>query len=79
MTLALRLAGLARSWKIALLIGSAPAMAVMVRVVVDTMRDPTSHNLWPFELGIALALGVACAACGTMVGRLLASLRKPRV
>ena len=77
--LALRLAGVARSWKIALLIGSAPAMAVLARVIADTMRDPTSHNLWPFELVIALALGVACAACGAMAGRLLVSLRKSRV
>jgi hypothetical protein len=23
---------------------------VVLRIVVDTSRDPTSHNLWPFEI-----------------------------
>lgn len=35
-------------WRIA----AAPAMVmsfVVLRIVVDTARDPTSRNLWPFE------------------------------
>ena len=40
---------------------------VVLRIVVDVARDPTSHNLWPFELlmwgaasvGILGALAVA--------------------
>jgi len=30
---------------------------VALRIVVDGMRDPTSHNLWPFEV---LIFGVPC-------------------
>lgn len=30
---------------------------VALRIVVDGMRDPTSHNLWPFEI---LIFGVPC-------------------
>lgn len=29
---------------------AAPATAVMARVVYETSLDPTSHNLWPFEI-----------------------------
>jgi len=47
--------------------GAVPA-AVMARVVVDTMRDPTSHNLWPFEAVIALVVGLAGAVPGALVG-----------
>jgi hypothetical protein len=32
---------------------------VVVRIAVDTARDPTSHNLWPFEI---LQSGVAALA-----------------
>ena len=31
----------------------------VLRIVVDTARDPTSHNLWPFEI---LMWGGACVA-----------------
>lgn len=33
---------------------------VVLRIVVDTAHDPTSHNLWPFEIlqvGV-VALGI---------------------
>jgi hypothetical protein len=37
-------------WRLA---AAAPALIVgfvAVRIAVDTARDPTSHNLWPFEI-----------------------------
>jgi len=37
---------------------------VVLRIVLDTRRDPTSHNLWPFEIVIATA--VALAALGLL-------------
>ena len=40
----------------------------MARVVVDTMRDPTSHNLWPFEVVIAFMVGLAGAVPGALIG-----------
>jgi hypothetical protein len=50
--------------------GAAVPAAVLARVAVDTAADPTSHNLWPFELIIAAALGASCAAAGALVGSL---------
>jgi len=60
-----------------LVVGAAVPCAVMVRVVVDTMKDPTSHNLWPFEVvfaglfgfGLAYAAGLLGWLCGKMLRR----------
>jgi hypothetical protein len=33
---------------------------VVLRIIVDTSADPTSHNLWPFEvLGVMVLAGIA--------------------
>ena len=51
-----------------LIVGSAVPAAVLARVTVDVGKDPTSHNLWPFELVIAMWVGVLCSAAGALVG-----------
>lgn len=45
-------------WRIAVAVPAAVAAFVVLRIVVDVARDPTSHNLWPFEV---LMTGAACA------------------
>lgn len=61
-------AGFARAW---LACAAIVPAAVAARIVVETARDPTSHNLWPFEIVIAAALGLAVALAGAVVGGLL--------
>ena len=51
--------------------GIAAPAAVMVRVVRDTSVDPTSHNLWPFEVAIAVAVGFSVAMVGALLGSLV--------
>ncbi len=34
---------------------------VLSRVIFEGLSDPTSHNLWPFELIIAVIAGYAVA------------------
>ena len=63
--------GLARFWKVWLLIAAAVPTAVLVRIVVDVAADATTHNLWPFEIAIALALGLGCSLAGSLLGSLL--------
>ncbi len=58
----------ARFSRVVLVLAAAVPTAVMARVVVDTMRDPTSHNLWPFELVIAFMVGLAGSVPGTLLG-----------
>jgi hypothetical protein len=50
-------------WRIAAAIPAAGVVFVVLRIVIDTARDPTSHNLWPFEIlmagtGALLYIGV---------------------
>lgn len=49
----------------------APAAALMLRVIVEGIQDPTRHNLWPLALIIVLVLGAVVAAPGAVVARVL--------
>jgi NhaP-type Na+/H+ or K+/H+ antiporter len=53
-------------------------LAVLVRVAVETARDPTSHNLWPFEALIAGSIGFVGALIGVGVVWLLRRLTTGR-
>ena len=64
----------ARFLAVILTIGAAVPAAILVRVSVDTAKDPTSHNLWPFEVLIATMVGVLCSLIGALTGSLLARL-----
>lgn len=44
---AARAFGKARLMAVVLVVGAAVPAAVLARVVVDTAKDPNSHNLWP--------------------------------
>jgi hypothetical protein len=50
--------------------------AVMARVVLDTSQDPTSHNLWPFELIIAVGVGLLASGSGTLLGSIPALISR---
>lgn len=63
--------GLARFWKVWLLIAAAVPAAVLVRIIVDTTADAATHNLWPLEIAIAIALGLGCSLVGSLLGSLL--------
>src|SRR5262245_5493944 len=46
------------------------ALAVLARVMVETSRDPTSHNLWPFEVVILGGIGLVAGLIGVTLARL---------
>ena len=50
-------AGLAKSstprWRLPAWVPVLPLVAVATRILVDGARNPTSHNLWPFEMVFA--------------------------
>jgi hypothetical protein len=64
----------AEFWKAAVIMGAVMPAAVLLRVAVDVLNDPTSHNLWPLELVIAGALGMVCALAGSVTGSLAGAL-----
>lgn len=47
-------------WRLAAVVPGAAMALVVLRIVIDTARDPTSHNLWPFE--IVIRGGWVCVA-----------------
>ena len=49
-------------------IGLAAPAAVMLRVVVEASRDPTSHNLWPLELVLTAGVSLVVAFGGALLG-----------
>ena len=62
--------GKARFLAVILAVGAAVPAPILARVAVDTAKDPTSHNLWPFEFIIAAVIGALCSSAGALVGSL---------
>ena len=58
------------------IVGAAVPAAVLLRVAVETTKDPTSHNLWPIEMVIAGMVGLACSLVGTLIGSVPALFSK---
>lgn len=59
-------------WRIAAAVPALMMAFVIGRIVVDTARDPTSHNLWPFEIliwGGASAVAMGLLAFFRWLGR----------
>lgn len=73
---AARAFGKARLLAVILAIDGAVPAPIIARIAVDTAKDPTSHNLWPFEFIIAAVLGVLCSSAGALVGSLPARLSR---
>ena len=60
------------------LIAAGYIVAVMTRVFVETMADPTTHNLWPFEVIIGGGVGLLGGAIGARLGSLVDARRPDR-
>ena len=65
---AVRAVGKARLLAVILVVGAAVPTPILARIAVDTARDPTSHNLWPFEFIIAAVIGMLSSSAGALVG-----------
>ena len=55
----------------AVTVGSTFPAVIFARVVLDGMEDPTNHNLWPFEVAIAVGLGMVMTFPSAALGWLL--------
>lgn len=73
---ATRAFGKARFLIVFFIVGAAVPLAVLARVAVETNKDPTSHNLWPFEFIIATGVGALCSSTGALLGSLPALVAK---
>ena len=70
------LVGSAKAIIAALLAAGGPFLIGSASIIVDIARDPTSHNLWPFEIVGEIAMGVLPAA-GFLVGYVVKRLASP--
>ena len=55
----------------------APAVAVW-HIATAVSRDATAHNLWPLEIGYALAIGLGPAVAGALVGLVILRIVESR-
>jgi hypothetical protein len=71
-----------RVWRWALALNLGFIVIIMGRIVFDGLRDPTSHNLWPFEIITAIAVAGPTtffgAYAGAFVNRLTSRQRNAR-
>ena len=51
----------------AVLLGAGFGMAVLARVLFEIIQDPTTHNLWPFEVAISVAVGLLAGIGGSLL------------
>jgi len=72
--LLIRAYGAASFWSAVNIVGASVPAAIFARVIIEVAKDPTSHNLWPFEVIIALFVGFPCALAGALAGSLVAKL-----
>jgi hypothetical protein len=75
-TAMLAASGVARLRRIFWLMLATFPTAVAIRVVVETAKDPTDHNLWPFELIFAAVVSLAAVVPGLLVGILVRRLSR---
>jgi membrane-associated PAP2 superfamily phosphatase len=62
-------------WRIAAGVPLAGMCFVIVRIIVGTAIDPTSHNLWPFEIGMVAFLALAFIAVVAIARRVTGAHR----
>ena len=65
-----RLSGRTPVFLTIVVVGMTVPSAVFARVIVEATKDPTSHNLWPIEVGIALFVGIGSSSVGVLLGSL---------
>ena len=65
-----------RAVAVGLILSSAPLLLTALNIAVGVAGDPTSHNLFPFELLIALGIGLVPAA-GLSIGYAVPPARVP--
>ncbi len=59
-------------WRLAAIVPLALLGFVILRIAVDTSADPTSHNLWPFEILLTGFIGLGILALLALMRRFIA-------
>lgn len=59
-------------WRSGFAVGAGILVPMVTVIAMDSQRDPTSHNLLPFEIGFGLAVAMPGALLGAWVGGFIA-------
>lgn len=59
-----------RAWRWGIAVALGLPVAVILKIIIDSMQDPKLHNLFPFEIIIALFVAVPSSFAGTYFGAL---------
>jgi hypothetical protein len=62
-------------WRLAAAVPAVMMVFVALRILLDTARDPTSHNLWPFEILQSGGLSVVVMAALLVMRKLAGAAR----
>jgi hypothetical protein len=55
-------------WPSGLAVGAGIIVPIATIIAIDLQRDPTSHNLWPFEFALGLGFAMPAALLGAWLG-----------
>ena len=61
-----------------LFIGYGIITALFIRIIIDVIKDPTDHNLWPIEVAIFVVIAFPSAFVGAYLGELVHWSRKKK-
>lgn len=65
-----------RPWAAGACVAGAVVAAVMARIAIDVFGDATRHNLWPFEIVLALGPGLLAGLAAALAGTLVVRMRR---
>jgi hypothetical protein len=66
-------------WRLAAAVPLGLMIFVILRIIIDTTRDPSSHNLWPFEILMFGACAVAIIGALSLARKILGVTRRDAI
>jgi hypothetical protein len=60
-----------RKSKLILYVVAAHLIALIIKIVIDCMKDPTDHNLFPFEVAFFFIVDMICCLALVLLARLI--------
>jgi hypothetical protein len=64
--------------RVTMVLGAVAPAVVLARVMFEVARDPATHNLWPFEVIIAIVVGGMVALAGALLGSMVLRISRSR-
>ena len=53
-------------------------LAMLMRIIFDTVSAPTDHNLWPLEIALTVAWAIPGCILGALTGKVVRKIGSPK-